>query len=194
VLVIARDGLSRDLLDRPGELHAGRPAADDAEGQFGAARRIAAFVLGRLERQEDAPPQLGRVFDALETRRDRRPVVVAEVRVRRACGKDQVVVLHGAGAHEQLPPGDIHADDLGQHHLAVLLPAKDGADRGADVRRGQRCGGHLIEERLEDVMVAPVDQRDLGRRARQRPCRREAREPAADDEHARESRRSTHIP
>ena len=58
-----------------------------------AARRAAsALALGPLEREQHAAAHLERVFQRLQARRVRPPVVVAEVRVRRAGGDDQVVV------------------------------------------------------------------------------------------------------
>ena len=44
---------------------------------------------------------------------------------------------------------------------------------------------HLVEQRLEQVMVGAVDERDLDLGARQRTHRRQAAEAAADDHHAR---------
>ena len=92
VPVVLREGLPGDLLDRAGEFDAGRAGADDPERQGRAARRFVAFVLGRLEGQEDAPPQLRGVLDALQARRDRGPLVVPEVGVRRPGRQDEVVV------------------------------------------------------------------------------------------------------
>ncbi|KAG1431664.1 hypothetical protein G6F57_022903 [Rhizopus arrhizus] len=36
------------------------------------------------------------------------------------------------------------------------------AQRCRDIRRGQAGGGHLVQQRLEQVMVAAVDQGDAG--------------------------------
>ena len=44
------------------------------------------------------------------------------------------------------------------------LAAQDPADRRRDVARRQRRHRHLIEQRLEDVMVAAVDDRDANAR------------------------------
>ena len=48
------------------------------------------LALGRLVREEDPAPDLERVLDRLEPGRERRPLVVAEVRVARAGRDDQV--------------------------------------------------------------------------------------------------------
>ena len=59
-------------------------------------RAGSALALGGLEREQDPAADLQGVADALQARGDRRPLVVAEVRVRRAGGHDQVVVRHRA--------------------------------------------------------------------------------------------------
>ena len=50
------------------------------------------FVLGALEGEQDAAAQIGGVVDRLETRRERRPVVVTEIGVPRAGREHQIVV------------------------------------------------------------------------------------------------------
>ena len=46
---VARDHVDRELLDRPGELHPGRAAADDDEGQERGALGGVGLDLGALE-------------------------------------------------------------------------------------------------------------------------------------------------
>ena len=50
------------------------------------------LALGRLERQQHPPPDLQRIVERLQARRARRPLGMAEVRVRGAGRDDQVVV------------------------------------------------------------------------------------------------------
>ena len=57
-------------------------------------------------------------------------------------------------------------EHLAHEHGDVALLAQDVAQRRGDGRRRQAGGGHLVEQRLEQVMVAAIDQRDLDRRAR----------------------------
>jgi hypothetical protein len=64
--------------------------------------------------------------------------------------------------------------------------AEDPANERADVRGRQRGRRHLIQQRLEEVMVAPIEERD----ANAAPAREHARggEPAKsahDDEQVR---------
>ena len=49
-----------------------------------------AFVLGALERQQDATAQIGGVVDGLQARRKGRPVVVPEIGVPRTGREHQV--------------------------------------------------------------------------------------------------------
>ncbi len=51
-----------------------------------------------------------------------------------------------------------------------------------DVSRGQACHRHLIEKRLEEMVVASVDDRHPHRRAAQPLGRVEAAEAAPDDD------------
>ena len=83
----------------------------------------------------------------------------------------------GAPRHRSL----VH---LRQQHRDVLLLAQDPADRRRDVAGRQRRGRHLIEQRLEQVVVVAIEQRDPDRRAGERARRVEAAESAADDDDA----------
>ena len=55
------------------------------------------------------------------------------------------------------------------------------ADRRRDVAGVQRRGGDLVEQRLEEVVVAAVDERDAHGRARSARAAAEPAEAAADD-------------
>ena len=85
---------------------------------------------------------------------------MAEVGVARAGGDDQGVVRE-AKAVPELDDPCVRVDPggLAQQHGRVALPAEDGAQRLRDVTRRQRAGRHLVEQRLEQVVVAPVNQR-----------------------------------
>src|SRR4051812_33196796 len=80
-----------DLAQCPGELDAGRPGADDDEGEPGIAPRRIRLALGSLKGEQDAAPHLRRVLDRLQPGRERLPLVVAEVVMRGAGGDDQLV-------------------------------------------------------------------------------------------------------
>ena len=59
------------------------------------------------------------------------------------------------------PPGvEIDPLDLGHAHRDVALPGQHRADRRGDVRRVQPRRRHLVQQRLEQVVVLAIDQRD----------------------------------
>ncbi len=116
-----------------------------------------------------------------------RPGVVAGVGVARARRHDQRVVVErqilaaGPGG----PDGaalEVEAAHVGEHDRGVRLPAQHAAQRRRDLALGERAGGHLVEQRLEQVMVRPVDEGDGDRCAAEGPGGRQAAEPAADDD------------
>ena len=78
----------------------------------------------------------------------------------------------------------VDADGLAQQHARVLLLAQDEAERLRDVRRRERAGRHLVEERAEEVVVAAIDQRDVDIGLAQRPGGVEPAVAAADDQDA----------
>ena len=80
---------------------------------------------------------------------------------------------------------DVEAVHRGENDARVRLALEDRAERRRDVRGRKRPRRDLVEERLEEVEVAPVDERDVGRRAPERARRLEAAEAAADDHDAR---------
>lgn len=72
------------------------------------------------------------------------------------------------------------AEDVGD----VFLVAEDFADGRGDVRGAEGGGGHLIEQRLEEVVVAAVDESDAGGRVFEGLGGGDAAEAAADDDDA----------
>ncbi len=94
--------------------------------------------------------------------REQRELVVAEVRLVGAGGDDQAVVgnLHLVDAQpfgDDHPAIEVEPVDLGQLHLHVLVLAQDVAQRWCDLPGRQDAGGDLVEQRLEEVVVATVD-------------------------------------
>ncbi len=158
---IALQGVARDLPERPGELHAGRPAADDHERHPLATPVGLGLALGRLERDEDAPADLGRVLDGLEPGRDGRPFGVVEIAVVGAGRDDERVVIDGSAVRQHdLAAVHVDVDRLAQDDRRVALLAQHGPQRLGDLARRQGAGRDLVEHRLEQVEVAPVDEGD----------------------------------
>ena len=118
------------------------------------------------------------------------PLLVAEVRVRRAGRHDEVIERERPVVKLDLVLRDVHAGDLGEQHAYVALAAQYRADRPRDVRRRQARGRDLVQERLKQVVVVPVDEREVRRDVRERARGEQAAEPGAENHDAR--RRSAH--
>ena len=123
--------------------------------------------------------------DALQPRRELGPFVMTEIGMRRPRRHDQVVVRDRPVRQDDRLPRHVDARGLGQHHLDVLLPAQDAADRRGDVARVQRRRRDLVQQGLKQVMILAVDQDHPHRRAPQHPCGVQAAEPASHDHHRR---------
>ena len=138
--------------------------------------RLVRLALGHLERHQHPLPDLQRVLQALQAGGMLGPLVVAEIRMGRTRRHDQRVVIDRAVGQDDALRRDVHAGGLGQHHGHVRLVAEDPSDRRGDVGRAQRGRRHLVEERLEQVVVRPVNDRDPHRGAPELrgplPCRR----------------------
>jgi hypothetical protein len=78
---------------------------------------------------------------------------------------------------------EVEAGGLRHEHAHVAVLAEHRAQRVGHLRRRERARGHLIGERLKEVEVAPVDERDLDLRAAKLHGSMEAAEAAAHDHH-----------
>jgi len=109
------------------------------------------------------------------------PVVVPVVGALRAGGDDQRVVrkVGAVREHDAFRLG-IDVDHLSEQYAHVLLAAEHAAQGRGDLAGRQRAGSNLIKERLEEVIVAPIEERHVHRHGLQRAGRAEAAEPAAD--------------
>jgi hypothetical protein len=141
------------------------------------------LALRGLEGDEDPAPDLGRVLDGLEPGRDRRPLRMVEVRVMGAGRDDQGVVPDRAAIRERdLALLGIDADGFAEDHGRVAVLAEDRSQRLGNIARRQCSGRDLVQERLEEVEVASIDEGDADLRIDAEVARRvEAREPASDD-------------
>jgi hypothetical protein len=79
----------------------------------------------------------------------------------------------------------VEAGYFGQHHRQVLLLAGKLPNWRRDVGRREDRGCHLIEQRLKDVVITPIDQNNIGIALPQCPRRGHAAETAADDDNSR---------
>ena len=185
VAKITRQREAGDLGDRARHLDPGRSAADDDEGHQRFAPGRIWLALRLFERRQDAAADVERILQGLQTRRVGRPLVVAEVGVVRAGGEDQVVVREASPVilvEDDLLRRDIDGVDPGQDDVHVRLAAQHRADRLRDVRRRKRGRRHLVEQGLEQVVIAPVDESHLHGRVGERLRRLQPAEPTADDD------------
>jgi hypothetical protein len=143
-------------------------------------------VLRLFIGEEHVAPQPHRVVEGLEAGRKLRPLVFPEVAGLSAQRDDEVVVGELAVAQRHFLRGKIDAGHVGEQHREVGLLAQDAADGRGDVGRGQRGGGHLVEQGLEDVVVLAVDDRDAGQVGRKLLRKGQAAEAGTEDDDVRE--------
>ncbi len=55
----------------------------------------------------------------------------------------------------------IYIDCLTEEYLRVLLFAENASNGSRDFSRRKRPSGHLIEQRLEEMIIAAINQRDI---------------------------------
>ena len=182
-------GLGGDLSDLPGEFHAGRAGADQGEGQVGPAFLRVGGRVRHLERSVHPAPDRERIGDRLHPRCPPGVLGMAEVGLPDSGGDDEVVIaeLDAVAADppgQDAPAGDIKIDDLSHDAVDVLLLPEQVTQRGGDLPLGHDAGGALVEQRLEHVMLSPVDQRHRGVGVPQPADREQAGEAAAHDHHA----------
>ena len=169
---VAGERLPRNLGERAGHLDAGRAAADHDERQQRAPARRIGFALGALERQQHAPPDLQRILERLQARRG--ACATRRGRSTRASRpsprSDSRSSISPSVRMNRLAAGS-NAGGVREQHLDVPLPPQDPADRRGDVARRQRRRRDLIQQRLEHMVVASIDERDLRPAPPQRPRR-----------------------
>jgi hypothetical protein len=108
--------------------------------------------------------------------------------------QDQSVVGKQASVTNLHSASDrIDAGNLAHYYANVPVSRKDGADGKADISGRQGGGCNLIQQRLEQMMVGAVDQRDLGGGAGQPLCSLEPTETGAYDDDARRRRRGIRL-
>ena len=186
---VAAQGAVGELGDLAGHLHPGGAGADDDEGEQPVDLLLRLGELGQLEGAEDAAAQLEGVVDALHAGGELGEPVVAEVGLAGAGRDDQLVVgVHGDAAQDvrrDRAGGEVDVGDLTEHDAGVLVPADDLAGRRGDLALGEDAGGHLVEQRLEEVVAGLADQRDVDGRLAQRLRREQPAESGADDDDTR---------
>ncbi len=185
VAEVGRQGVLREFGDGAGKFDAGRAGADNDKGQQRRPPFRIALAFGAFEGHQDTAPERGGVLQCFQAGRERLPFVMTEIRVTGAGGENERIVGQCVAVIEQHPFAIlVHAGHRGEQGRHFRAMAQQIADRPGDLRCRQRRGGDLIQERLEQMMVAPVNHRDADRRARQAKRRFQPAEAGADDYHA----------
>src|SRR5581483_2714413 len=76
--------------------------------------------------------------------------------------KDEIIVRERFALHDDFFFGEIKIDDLVHQNGQIRLVVQVRADGLRDIRGGKTSSGHLVKQRLEQVMVPAVDESDAG--------------------------------
>jgi hypothetical protein len=119
-------------------------------------------ALGHFEGVENLLPDVGRLFDAFHSRGSLAPRIVAVVKGLHTCGDNERVVFEAfaIGEHYALR-NRIEIDNLTRKHARIFLAAEHASQRSRNFSRRQRSGRDLIQQRLKQVIVPPVNQRHI---------------------------------
>jgi hypothetical protein len=145
------------------------------------------FGFRFFERVQDFVSDRHGVSETLQPRRIFFELVAPKVAVSCPCRQNQVIVgkrdsLTVSVIDEHAPLILVHADDFTQDHSCIFLVSKDSANWSTYLARGQNRCRHLIEQRLEYVVVGAVDQNDLRWSIPQCSTGRQPAKPSTDDD------------
>ena len=181
---VGRERPFSELGNGAGHLDAGWAAADHNESHQSPSFVNISLVFGAFEGKQDAATQIGRVVDGLQPGCKRCPIVVAEIRMPRTCSEHQVVIPNAPPIGDHLFTGDIDPRHVREHDLDVALSTKDAANWRGDIGRREPCGCDLVEQRLKQMVVVAIDQRDVKRSVCQALGSREPAKASADNHYA----------
>ncbi len=151
----------RDLAQRAREFDARRAGPDHHKCQPGLPFIGVDLALGKFKRRKNPPANLQRIADAFQAWRILRPVVVAEVRMPGAGGDNQIIVRKLAVVRRHHLAIQVDRRGLDQQYFDVLLMSEDAANRRSNIAGIEARCGHLVQQRLKQVMVPAIEQRDL---------------------------------
>ena len=183
VAEIVAQSFTGDFGESAGEFEASGARTHDDKREPGTDFGDVGGAFSTLESVEKFVADGGGFFEGFEAGSGVAPIVVAVVGSLRTCGNDEGVVRKLRGVTEKdafVNWIDVHG--FAEKDLGVSLAAEDGAERSGDFAGRQRAGGDLIEERLEEVEIALVDEGDLSVGAFKGVRGDEARETAAEND------------
>ena len=162
---IVAQGFASDFGEGAGEFEPGGAGTDNDEGEPGAGFGFGGGTLGAFEGVEKFVADGGGFFDGFEAGSIFAPLVFAVVGGFGAGGDDEEVV----GEDTAVAKGYVFRDriDIGgftEKNFGIFLAAQNSAKRRGNLAGRKRAGGDLIEEGLEEMEVATVEEGDLRRR------------------------------
>jgi hypothetical protein len=144
------------------QLDPGGPSPDDGNRHEpaplgGIGREFRAFEI-----REHGPAHALGIGERLQRKRVLRPFAPAEVRGARPGGEQHVVeVIARTRATRRVLARRVHRHDLVHQYRHIAGILENLADRAGDIRGRERGRRHLIEQRLEEMMIGPVHKRDI---------------------------------
>jgi hypothetical protein len=182
---IGGEGFPGQLGHGADHLDPGGAGADHGKGQQAMAGLLVRRHLRLLEGEQDAPADVDGVLDLLQARRDRLPFIMTEIGVAGAGCDDEAVEGDPPSVLKQdIAAPAIDALDPAQQHTRIGLAAQDAADGRRDIGGREARRRHLIEQRLEQIVVAPVDDGHIDRNLGQGLRGGQAAKSCPQDHHA----------
>src|SRR6266446_3834368 len=175
-----------DLSQSAGEFDAGGAASDDCKLQRRSALAASGFVLtlGKFEGEENAAADFERVFNRLQTGRQWFPLLVTKVRMSGSGGDDQKVVIEHLLLRHDFLLFHVEIEHFFKQHFNIGVASQYPAD-GRRYFAGREAGGRdLVEQRLESVVIFPVNDCDLNGEAGDPAGGGQSSETGAHDHHS----------
>jgi hypothetical protein len=155
---ILGERVARELGNSTGKLDTGRSAAND-RNPHSRRWRLGSSPSRHVQTREEAGTDQPRVFDGFEARRVARPFLMREIRVRRPGRDDESVIGDNLVTRQNDVAGvGINRRDFAEHDFDARIAPQHLADRFGDVGRRERGSRHLIEKRLEQMIIPAIDE------------------------------------
>src|SRR6202041_1209730 len=111
---------------------------------------------------------------------------MAEIARTHPCSDHQIIKFELANANPSTGRANrsrvqVHIGHFGEYHTDIFLLVSELPHRGGDLGWCKNRGRHLIEYRLEDVVIALVNQNDFGIASFQSASRGDSSKSAADN-------------
>jgi hypothetical protein len=119
-------------------------------------------TLGNFKGVQNFVPNVCRFFHAFHTRCPFAPGVVSVIESLRTRGDDQRVVFEAFAVSELDTLAQwIDICDLAEQNASIFLAAQHAAQRSSNLAGRKRACRHLIQQRLEQMIITPIDKRHV---------------------------------